>query len=695
MPVPRTLPGMERTQEPLAFSDPVERLPGIGPKRVTMLANLGIATLRDLLLHLPREYQDRSQLKPLAEVIEGEEVTVMGTVTKSRNVRMRGRMSMAVVDIEDATGTLGATFFGRGFLAQALRPGTKVVLTGRAENYKGLALKNPEYEVMGKDGDDLLNTGRIVPVYRLTEGITQRALRAMINTALDAAGIVPDAIPPALRKSHGFPEAGTALHAAHFPKTMEEAGTARRRFAYEELLTMQTAILIDRAARLAEETGQVHPVEGPLLDTLRDALPFTLTAGQQQAVADIFADLASPRPMRRLVQGDVGCGKTIVALHAIAAVAGGGAQCALMAPTEVLAEQHFRSMRAILDQLGVEVALLTGSMRGAKQVRERIARGEVPVVVGTHALIQDSTTFARLGLVIVDEQHRFGVQQRNRLLEKGLEPDVLHMTATPIPRTLAITAYGGMDITVIDELPPGRLPVKTRRVPANKIPGLYEYIHQQTAAGFQTYLVYPLVDESETKDLKSAIAHYEELSVGPLSGLRTGLLHGRLDTREKEAVLQAFQDGRIDVLFSTTVIEVGIDVPKATTMVIEDAQNFGLTQLHQLRGRVGRGGDLAHCFLLGPANTEESRERMRILCETNSGFDIAEADLEMRGPGEFFGTRQTGLTDLRVADLVRDARLLDLARRDAQVILEQDATLAREEHAGLQAGVRVYVGCPV
>jgi ATP-dependent DNA helicase RecG len=648
-----------------------------------------------LLLHLPRDYQDRSNLKKLAEVTEGEEVTVCGTVIKSRNVALRGRMSMAVIDIQDETGTLGATFFGRGFLAHALRPGTRLMLSGRAENYKGLALKNPEHEIMPENEDDLLNTGRIVPIYRLTDKVSQRLMRTWMAAALAATGGVPDAIPPTLRAQHGFPEAGAALHTVHFPDSLEEAATARRRFAYEELLTMQTAILLERAARHAEETGQIHPVAGPLLDRLRDALPFALTAGQERAIEDIFADLASPRPMRRLLQGDVGCGKTIVALHAIAAVAGGGAQCALMAPTEVLAEQHYRGMRILLDKLGVEVALLTGAMRGAKAVRERIARGEAAVVVGTHALIQEATTFARLGLVIVDEQHRFGVDQRNRLLEKGLQPDVLHMTATPIPRTLAITAYGGMDITVIDELPPGRHPVKTRRVPDTKIPGLYTYIHEQARAGFQTYLVCPLVEESEARDLKSAIAHYEELSVGPLGGLRTGLLHGRLDSREKESVLQAFQAGEIDVLFSTTVIEVGIDVPRATTMVIEDAQNFGLTQLHQLRGRVGRGGDLSHCFLLGPANTEESKERMRILCETNSGFDIAEADLEMRGAGEFFGTRQSGLTDLRVADLVRDARLLDQARRDACVILEHDKTLSRPEHAHLREGVCRYSGCPV
>ncbi len=662
------------------IDDPAERLDGIGPKRAALLANLGVHTLRDLLLHLPREYQDRRTITPIVEAEIGRRVTVAGMVVSSRHVRMRGRMSMAAIEIEDATGCIGATFFGRGFLANALRRDTRVVLTGQVESYRGKALKNPEYEILAADEEDGLNTGRIVPVYRLTERITQRMMRRWIMTALDAAGPLPDAIPGDLRTEHGFPAAADAIRDAHFPAELAHAEAARRRFAYEELLAMQTGILAQRAGRLDQETGLTHATSGPHSRALSKGLPFTLTPAQERAIAEILRDMAAPRPMHRLLQGDVGCGKTVVALHAIAAAADGGYQTALMAPTEVLATQHHLSLRQYLEPLGVEVALLTGAMRQADPVRAALARGDIPVVVGTHALIQEKTQFDNLGLAIIDEQHRFGVAQRHRLAGKGGMPDVLHMTATPIPRTLAITVYGGMDISVIEELPPGRKPVITARVPASKVDDCYRYVAEQAAKGSQAYIVCPLVDASETRGLASAIHQFETLSAGPLAGVRTGLLHGRLDAREKEAILTHFQSGTIQVLFSTTVIEVGIDVPAATTMVVVDAPNFGLTQLHQLRGRVGRGAAQGRCFLLGAPTTEDGRHRLRILCECTDGFQIAEADLAMRGPGEFYGVRQTGLTDLRVADLIRDARLLDQARRDAVAIIDADPVLAQPAH---------------
>ena len=459
--------------------------------------------------------------------------------------------------------------------------------------------------------------------------------------------------------------------------------------AHEELLGIQLGVLHLRAQRLGHERGICHQTRGQYMQLLRESLPFELTAAQARAVTDILSDMASARPMLRLVQGDVGCGKTIVAVHAMAAAADGGYQTALMAPTEVLAEQHFLTLRDVIEPLGLRVELLTGSSKGATATRRYIARGESDVIVGTHALIQEKVQFHRLGLAIIDEQHRFGVCQRGRLAEKGLNPDILHMTATPIPRTLALTVYGAMDVTVIDELPPGRSPVKTRRVPESKVAGLYQYIIDQAGAGFQTYYICPLVEESDKRRATAVVDHYETLSAGVFDGLQTALIHGRLDSDEKDAVMRQFKRGDIDVLFSTTVIEVGVDVPNATTMVIEDAAQFGLTQLHQLRGRVGRGPAQSYCFLLGKPQTPDGERRLEVLCTMSSGFDIAEEDLKLRGPGEFHGVRQAGLSDLRAADLARDVRLLDQARRDALDILARDPELVHPEHRRLrQAAAR-------
>jgi ATP-dependent DNA helicase RecG len=522
-------------------------------------------------------------------------------------------------------------------------------------------------------------------------------LRRLVRHVLDQmVPMIEDALPAALVERHGFPDWADALRVAHFPEDLEAAKVARNRFAYEELLGVQLGVLLARSMHRHEHKPNRHTIDGPRLAALRESLPFTLTRGQQCAVRDILDDMASSRPMVRLLQGDVGCGKTVVALHAIAAACDGGFQTALMAPTEILAEQHALTLRELLAPVDIEVVALTGATGNAGTLRNRIANGDVPVVVGTHALIQGQTAFHRLGLAIIDEQHRFGVVQRAALAEKGLQPDVLHMTATPIPRTLAITVYGGMDLSVIDELPPGRTPVKTRRVLPNKVANLYTYIRDQAAAGRQTYIVCPLVEESDFRDLTAVTSHFEQLRSGPLAGLRLGLIHGRLPADEKDAVMQAFKRGETDVLVSTSVIEVGIDCPNATTIAIEDAAQFGLTQLHQLRGRVGRGGRVgqagaeSYCFLLGKHNTPEGRKRLEIVCGTSNGFEIAEADLELRGPGEFRGVRQTGLSDLRVADLIRDVRLLDAARRDAQELLHQDPLLSQPGHTALARTARAF-----
>ncbi len=674
----------------LLLTDPVTALPGVGDKRADLLHNLDIVTVRDLLFLFPRDYQDRRTIESIASIAEGDTVTIEAEVVKARPVRLRRRLSMAEVTLRDDSGEIRAVWFGQDYLVRVLKPGARGFFTGTAGKWNGVALRNPEYELQTGDEDDLLNSGCIVPVYRLTDGVSQRMLRRLVRTALDLVEPLPDTLPARLRETHAFPHANDAIRAVHFPDEIETGPAARSRFAYEELLGIQIGVLSARTKRHQEQKRNRHVVDGAHLRDLRAALPFPLTKGQERAVDDILDDLGSHRPMVRLLQGDVGCGKTVVALHAIAAACDGGYQAALMAPTEILAEQHGISLRELFAPLGLEVAVLTGSTNHANDVREQVASGACHVVVGTHALIQEKTRFHNLGLVIIDEQHRFGVVQRSTLVEKGYEPELLHMTATPIPRTLAITVYGGMDISVIDELPPGRTPVKTRRITPAKVPDLYSYISKQAAKGLQTYYVCPLVEESAAKQLTAVTKHFEELSAGPLEGLRTGLIHGRMASPEKDYVMHRFKRGEVDVLFSTTVIEVGIDCPNATTMVIEDAAQFGLTQLHQLRGRVGRGAAQSHCFLLGKPKTKDGKKRLDVLCASSSGFDIAEADLELRGPGEFQGLRQAGLSDLRVADLVRDVRLLDAARRDAQSILEADPGLTRSEHVALAETARSF-----
>ncbi|HPC16350.1 MAG TPA: ATP-dependent DNA helicase RecG [Candidatus Hydrogenedentes bacterium] len=675
----------------MTLDDPVESLSGIGPKTAALLGNLGVATLRDLLFYMPRDYQDRTRISRIADAREGETITIAAETVRARQVRLRGRLSMAVATLRDESGEMQATWFGRGFLAQTFKPGTHALFTGTVGQYKGPCLKNPDYELLSGDEEDRLNTGRIVPIYRLTEKVTQRMLRRWMALALDQLlDDLDETLPAESLETYRFPPIRAAMRAIHFPNTFDDVPAARERFAYEELLGIQLGVQRSRLAHRHEIKANIHVVNGPRLQALRAALPFALTTAQARAIADILGDMASPRPMTRLIQGDVGCGKTIVALHAVAAAADGGFQTAIMAPTEILAEQHYLTLRRALDPLGITVVQLTGSMCSPARIRKRIARGEAQVIVGTQALVQEKTVFQRLGLVIVDEQHRFGVCQRAALAAKGEYPDVLHTTATPIPRTLAMTVYGGMDITVIDELPPGRLPVKTRRIPSDKIPDLYAHVVEQARQGFQAYIICPLVDESEKRNLIAVKSHFEQLSRGPLSGVRTALLHGRLDAREKDDIMLRFKDGEIDVLFSTTVIEVGVDVPNATIMIIEDAGQFGVTQLHQLRGRVGRGAAQSYCFLLGTPKTDDGIRRLEILCATTNGFEIAEQDLLLRGPGEFQGVRQAGLSDLRVADLVRDTRLLDAAQRDAQRILARDPDLASSELRYLAAAARRF-----
>lgn len=664
----------------LSVLAPVTAISGIGPKRAGLLGQLGIETARDLLQHFPVRYEDRRSIAPVASVSEGERVTVEVEAVRSRSIRLRRKMSLAEVTFRDDTGEIKATWFGRGFLARSFPAGTRAVLTGTAGQYKGLCLKNPDYEILDEDEGDRTNTGCIVPIYPLTEKLTQALLRRWIREVLEEFGEeFPDALPEGLRLRYGYGCAKDAIRRIHFPEELEETAALRERFAYEELLAMQISLLRPRR-RVQKARAPECPGGGERLRALRTDLPFELTRAQREAVSEILLDMARSTPMQRLLQGDVGSGKTVVALHAIAAAVDSGYQAAFMAPTELLAEQHYLNLAPYMEAWNTPMTLLTGATRKAQRVRKAIAEGRTQVVVGTHALFQESTAFRRLGLAIVDEQHRFGVAQRAKLAGKGAAPHVLHLTATPIPRSLSMTLYGAMDLSLMNELPKGRKPVKTRRVLEEKTEDLYRFVGEQAEKGFQAYYICPRIDDDETTDLAAVTAHFEALSSGPFEGLRTGLLHGRLDFEEKEAVMGAFKEGALDVLFSTTVVEVGVDAPKATIMIIEDAAQFGLTQLHQLRGRVGRSSEQSYCFLLGTPKTEEGEERLEVVCSTTDGFEIADRDLAMRGPGQLTGLKQAGLSDLKAADLVRDVEFIGRARRDAREILRDDPKLSMEEH---------------
>lgn len=673
---PETPKDAESAASPaIALEDSVEVLPGIGPGRAALLARLGISSVRDLLLHFPRAYRDCREITPLADVQPGEQVSVVAEITASRQVRLRGRQSLALVTLSDGTGTLSASFFGRGFLAKsAFIPGKTAFFSGRVGQYNGPCLSSPEYEFLEEEDLQSLRQGRILPAYPLTEGITQRMMRKWVRTALDtAAPLLREPLPEELLRRMELPGLAGALRRVHAPDTPEEAADARKRLIFEELLVLQADIQRQKRLLRQEDRAHAHRVGGPLVRRFQAGIPFTLTAAQQRAVEDIVRDMAGPTPMLRLLQGDVGSGKTLVALHAAVIAADGGHQTAFMAPTELLAAQHALVLENLLAPLGLRTILLTGAAEGRGEALRAAASGTAQVVVGTHALFQERAAFHRLGLVIIDEQHRFGVAQRELLVRKGPRPDVLQMSATPIPRSLALTVFGRMDLTVMDELPPGRTPVTTRYIPQGKVAACYDHVRKQAEKGVQAYIVCPLIEESAAKqDTRALLRHFGELSAGPLAGLRTGILHGRLSAPEKNAVMRAFKQGEIQVLFSTTVVEVGIDVPNATLMIVENASEFGLTQLHQLRGRVGRGTQPSFCFLLGKPKTPEGRERLEALCASASGFDIAEADLRMRGPGELLGVRQAGLSDLRAADLIRDARLLDSARREAERLTAPD-----------------------
>ena len=688
----------------LALNTPVKYLKGVGPQRAAALEERGIATVGDLLSYLPFRYEDRIRFTPIAEMLPGQVYTALAEVGAGggSTVRFaRGRGPIFHVTVKDKSGSLHARFFHGAYLEGRLKEGQRLVLHGKAEvdPYRPdrIEMVNPQIELIGSTEEapaDSTEVGRIVPVYEAISAISSRMLRRIVYSALqNFDGDLPDPLPQEIRERFRFPTRRDALMYAHFPPKDENLellnsfrSPAQVRLIFEEFFYYQLALALRRQQEHRQLGIAMRVREETIREALKRILPFKPTAAQKRVLAEIAADLEQPHPMHRLLEGDVGSGKTIVALEAATIVIENGYQVALMAPTEILAAQHFLSARRIFQGADYGVDLIVSGQKRAEReaVLARVESGETQILVGTHALIEDPVRFHKLGLAIVDEQHRFGVLQRKRLIEKGASPHVLVMTATPIPRTLALTLYGDLELSVIDEMPPGRTPVETRWVSDAQLTGVWESVRREIARGRQAFVLYPVIEESK-QELKAATAEYERLAKTIFPKLRVGLLHGRLKNEEKDAVMEQFRRGVLQILVATTVIEVGVDVPNATVMVIEHADRFGLAQLHQLRGRIGRGSEKSYCILVAPKSVkDEARERIETMVATSNGFEIAERDLKQRGPGEFFGTRQHGDAAFSFAQPLRDHGLLELARRDAFALAE-DPSRAAEVVARLEA----------
>jgi len=659
---------------------------GIGPARAAMLEAKGLATVEDLLGYVPFRYEDRSNLKTVAQLAPGEMATVIADV---RSAKLAGfkRRSLGLFEArftDTSRAILVGKWFHGGYLANVLVEGMKVALFGKIEfdSYSGeLTMLHPEFEILSGEDDDgeaALHTGRIVPIYEAVSKLTTRLLRTLTHRILQEIEPIEDNLPAHIRAILKLPDRWTAVRQTHFPPPdadlrvlnhFRSAGQVR--LIFEEFFWLECGIALKRRNARALP-GIAFEINDGVREKVKAMLPFKPTGAQKRVIQQIAEDMKAPRPMHRLLQGDVGSGKTIVAAEAAVIAIENGYQVAVLAPTEILAGQHAFYFRQILSKLGYVVVLLTGSFtsREKVQLKKLVAEGLAHVVIGTHALLEKDVEFRKLGIAIIDEQHRFGVLQRLHMVEKGITPDVLVMTATPIPRTLAMTLYGDLDVSVIDELPPGRKPIVTKHATADRVEQVYSFLKRQIDEGRQAYVVYPVIEESESQAMKAAQKMHEHLSREVYPDIPVGLMHGRLSGDEKESVMQRFKEGSMKILVSTTVIEVGVDVPNATVMLVEQAERFGLAQLHQLRGRVGRGAAQSYCILVTEKMNDAARERIRTLVESNDGFYISEMDLKLRGPGEFFGTKQSGLPSLRVANILRDTEILEMARREAASFVE-------------------------
>ncbi|MFM6754686.1 MAG: ATP-dependent DNA helicase RecG [Dolichospermum sp.] len=669
-------------------------LPEIGIKKAASLARLDLHTVRDLLFYYPRDHIDYARQVNISELTGGETVTIIGTVKRFNFFTSPKNKKLSILELilKDNTGQIkvsrffaGARFTSRGWqetLKRNYPVGSTLAACGLVKGSKyGLTLDNPELEVLANPGDaiDSLTIGRVVPIYSLTEGVVANTVRQSVMTALTAAVNLKDPLPQGLREKYDLMELKEAIPNIHFPKDSDSLKIARRRLVFDEFFYLQVGLLQRQKQAKTIQTGAVLTPKGKLLEKFQKILPFKFTGAQQRVINEILTDLQNPTPMNRLVQGDVGSGKTVVAVMAILAAIQSGYQAALMAPTEVLAEQHYRKLVSWFNLLHLPVELLTGSTKIAKrrEIHAQLETGELPLLVGTHALIQDKVNFQRLGLVVIDEQHRFGVQQRAKLQQKGEQPHVLTMTATPIPRTLALTVHGDLDVSQIDELPPGRQQIKTTLLTGHQRTQAYDLIRREVAQGRQVYVVLPLVEESEKLDLRSAVEEHQKLQESVFPDFQVGLLHGRMTSAEKEEAIHKFRDNETQIIVSTTVIEVGVDVPNATVMLIEHAERFGLSQLHQLRGRVGRGAAQSYCLLMSSTRSADAQQRLKVLEQSQDGFFISEMDMRFRGPGEVMGTRQSGVADFTLASLVEDEDILLLARQAAEKVIDIDASLAR------------------
>ena len=673
----------------VALDTPVMYLKGVGPVRAEALRRLGIVTAGDLLYHAPHRYEDASTVAPISSLEPGMQATIIGRVISKGVLPTRKGLRIFQAVVRDATGLIEAAWPGQPYLDRTIEKGDVLLLSGQVRFFHGRQLLPRELVNLG-DEDDGTAAGRVLSVYPATEGLGFKVIRGLLDVHLDTLlPLVVETLPADVLAPAAVPPLPEALRMVHRPASLGEAMKGRARLAYEELLFVQILQRRANAIARAERRGITFENKRLLTSQLRKALPWELTGAQMRALREIVGDMTSSRRMHRLLQGDVGSGKTIVALFAALLAIENGFQAAIMAPTELLAEQHLRTMSRLLAPLGCEPVLLTGSLSAAERraALARIGGNEPLLAIGTHALVQESAVFGRLGFVTIDEQHRFGVEQRKALAAKGEAPDTLLMTATPIPRSLALTMYGDLDVSVLDERPPGRQPITTALRGESHRQRIMEFVDREVAKGRQAYIVYPLVDESEKVDLKAATVEYESLAGGPFANRRLALLHGRIPADERDATMRRFRDGAIDVLVATTVIEVGIDVPNATVMVIEHPERFGLSQLHQLRGRVGRGAEQSYCILLGDVG-DEARARLDVFVGTEDGFEIARADLSLRGMGDLFGARQSGEQTFRIADPIRDEALNEIARDVAERLLAADPALEKREHAPLRAALQ-------
>lgn len=662
----------------------VQYVKGIGPKKADKLNKLGIFTLKDLLYYFPRQFEDRNNLKKIAQLEDDEKITIKAVISSINTFSPKEGMTLTKIDVKDETGSAKLVFFNKSYIKNTFRPGDSILVFGKVKKkFNNLELTSCELEYLTNSPK---NTCRFMPVYQLTYGVTNKEIMSIIRTVLeDKELIIQEYMPKRIIEKYRLCNIDFAVRNIHSPSNKESLKIALYRIVFEELLILQLGLFVFKSGRNKED-GIKFEISKDLKNII-SSLPFKLTKAQNRALDEIIQDMDSDKIMNRLVQGDVGSGKTVVALLALANCVLNGYQGALMAPTEILAGQHYISLTESLKDFGINVGLLIGSLTKKQKdtVLEQIKNNEIDILIGTHALIEDKVEFNNIGLVITDEQHRFGVMQRSKLSMKGANPDILVMTATPIPRTLALILYGDLDISIIDELPPGRQPIETLAIEKNKRDRAYNnLVRREVEAGRQVYIVCPLVEESEAIEAKSAVELVEELRAEYFQDLRLGLLHGKMKSSEKDEVMGRFKNKEIDILVSTTVIEVGVNVPNATLMIIENAERFGLAQLHQLRGRVGRGSHKSYCVLIYDSKTEVCRQRMAIMEETNDGFKISEKDLEIRGPGEFFGTRQHGLPELKVANLFKHIKILKLAQQEARYILGEDNNLQLKENMPLK-----------